>query len=71
MAKKRINWAIILVVLIGILVLGMTAYGVRKWQRSRWANEGLALGTRAFEEKNWSEAAAQFGRYLAREQEGY
>ncbi|MCF7957012.1 MAG: tetratricopeptide repeat protein [Phycisphaerae bacterium] len=65
MPGKRINWNVILVVIIGLTILVGTAIGLRQWQRSRNASEGLKYGTAAYEEGRWSEAASQLGRYVA------
>ncbi len=65
MARVRINWILIVVVVIGMVVLAGTAIWLRHWNRSGRASAGLTLGTEAFDEENWTEAAIQFGRYLS------
>ena len=65
MPKKYFNWKLAIVLVIGLVVLGATAYGLRKWQRSRRAEQGLVLGNKAYDQQNWEEAAKNLGRYLA------
>jgi len=64
MAGRYFNWKLAIVLLIGVIALGITAFGLRQWQRSTRAEEGLRLGNEAFETQNWEEAAKQFGRYV-------
>ena len=65
MARKRFNWQLLVVVLVGLVVLAAAAFGVRRWQRSSRASEGLRLGNLAFEEGRWQEAASELGKHLA------
>ena len=65
MAGRYFNWKLAIVLLIGLVVLGTTAFGLRKWQKSRRAEQGLVLGNKAYDEHNWEEAAKQLGRHLA------
>jgi len=65
MPKRYFNWKLIILLVIGLLVLGITAYGLRQWQRGRRAERGLVLGNKAYNEQNWEEAAKNLGRYLA------
>ncbi|MHC5061272.1 MAG: tetratricopeptide repeat protein [Planctomycetota bacterium] len=62
--KRKINWKLILVIVISLVVLSITAYGLRKWNRLNRAEAGLELGTRAYENSQWGEAAQQLGKYL-------
>jgi tetratricopeptide (TPR) repeat protein len=64
MASRYFNWKLAIVLLIGLVVLGTTAFGLRKWQKSRRAEQGLVLGNKAYDEHRWEEAANQLGRYL-------
>ncbi len=64
MAGRYFNWKLAIVLLIGLVVLGTTAFGLRKWQKSRRAEQGLVLGNKAYDEHRWEEAANQLGRYL-------
>jgi tetratricopeptide (TPR) repeat protein len=45
-------------------MLGSSAYVLRKWHRSRRAEQGLILGNKAYQEHRWEEAANQLGRYV-------
>lgn len=65
MPKRYFNWKLAIVLVIGFVVLGVTAYGLRQWQRSRRAERGLALGNKAYDEQKWEEAVGNLGRYLA------
>ncbi len=65
MPRRYFNWKLIFVLVIGFVVLGITAYGLRQWQRSRRADRGLILGNKAYNENKWEEAARNLGRYLA------
>ncbi len=62
--SAKINWKLMLVVLISLVVLGITAYGLRKWNRLHRAETGLELGSKAYENAQWAEAAQNLGRYL-------
>jgi tetratricopeptide (TPR) repeat protein len=64
MASRYFNWKLAIVLLIGLVVLGTTAFGLRQWQKSRRSEQGLVLGNKAYEEHRWEEAAKQLGRYL-------
>jgi len=61
----KINWKLIIVLVIGLIVLGITAYGLRRWNRLHRAEAGLELGNRAYEDAQWTEAAQHLGGYLA------
>ena len=65
MAKRYFNWKLAIVLVVGLVVLGITAYGLRQWQRSRGAERGLEAGNKAYNEQKWEEAVRNLGRYLA------
>jgi len=69
MAKRYFNWKLAIVLVIGVVVLGITAFGLRQWQRAGRAERGLILGNKAYEEHEWGEAAKELGRYLAVKQD--
>jgi tetratricopeptide (TPR) repeat protein len=69
MPRRYFNWKLAMVLLIGTVVLGATAFGLRKWRRTNRAEDGLVLGNEAYNEHKWEEAAMNFGRYIAVEQE--
>jgi tetratricopeptide (TPR) repeat protein len=64
MAKRYFNWKLAIVLLIGLVVLGATAFGLRQWQKRGRAENGLALGNKAYSEHRWEDAARDLGRYL-------
>ena len=64
MAGRYFNWKLAIVLLMGLIVLGTTAFGLRQWQRSRRTEQGLVLGNKAYDEHRWEEATKQLGRYL-------
>jgi tetratricopeptide (TPR) repeat protein len=63
--RNRINWKLIIVLLIGLCVLSITGYGLHQWQRSRRAESGLSMGNKAYAEQQWEAATRHLGRYLA------
>ena len=65
MARRRINWTLIIVLIIAVVVVCITVYGLRQWNRSHRAQSGLRLGNEAYASKQWDEAAANLGKYLA------
>ena len=71
MAKRYFNWKLAIVLIISMAVLGVTAFGLRQWQRTNRADQGLILGNKAFDEQKWKEAAENLGRYLAIEQNDF
>lgn len=60
----KINWKLIIVLVISLVVLGVTVYGLRRWNRLHRAEAGLELGNKAYEDAQWVEAAQNLGRYL-------
>ncbi len=68
MPRRYFNWKLAIVLIISICVLGVTAVGLRQWQRTNRADQGLILGNKAYDEQKWDEAVENFGRYLAIEQ---
>ena len=65
MPRKYFNWKLAIVLLLGFIVLGVTAFGLRKWRKMNSAENALALGNQAYSEPNWLDAARYFGRYLS------
>jgi len=65
MAKRYFNWKLAIVLVIGLVVLGATAFGLRQWRRSRRAESGLEVGLKAYNAHRWEQAARNLGRYLA------
>ena len=54
---------------IGVVVLGTTVFGLRQWRRTNKAEQAFILGNEAYEEHRWEEAAQNLGRYLALERD--
>jgi tetratricopeptide (TPR) repeat protein len=69
MRGKYFNWKLAAVLVIGVIVLGVTAFTLRKWQRSRLAYGALERGNKAFDECRWEEAAKELGGYIGLHQE--
>jgi len=65
MPTRYFNWKLASVCVIGLAVLGATAFVLRQWQRSHRAERARELGYKAYDEHNWQEAARDLGRYLA------
>ena len=65
MPRRYFNWKLAIVLVISLVVLGVSAYGLRQWRRSGRAEEGLELGTKAYDEGRWENAADNLGRYLS------
>lgn len=65
MPKKYFNWKLASILLIGFVVLAVTAVGLRKWQRDRMAYTSLQKGNAAYEKEQWREATKYLGRYIA------
>ena len=65
MPRRYFNWKLAIVLLIGVVVLAITAYGLRQWRRTGRSERGLILGNKAYDEKNYQDAATQLGHYLA------
>ena len=69
MPGRYFNWKLAIVLVIGLVVLAATAFGLRQWQRTNRAEQGLSLGNKAYEEERWEEAASQLGRYISIQRE--
>jgi tetratricopeptide (TPR) repeat protein len=64
MPVRYFNWKLAIVLFIGLVVLGVGAFGLRRWRRTNKADQGLVLGNQAYDEHRWEEAAENLGRYL-------
>ncbi len=64
MARRYFNWKLAIVLVVGLTVLGVTAYGLRQWQKETRAERGLESGIRAYELQDYEEAARSLGRYV-------
>ncbi len=65
MPRRYFNWKLAIVLLLSLIVLGVTTFGLRKWRKMNSAENALAKGNQAYSEPNWQDAASYFGRYLA------
>ena len=57
-----------IVLVISLVVLGISAFGLRQWRRTNRAEQGLILGNKAYDEQRWEDAAEHLGNYVALEQ---
>lgn len=64
MARRYFNWKLAIVLIVGVMVLGVTAYVLRQWQKETRAERGLELGNKAYEEQRYEEAVSYLGRYV-------
>jgi len=68
MPGRYFNWKLAIVLVISLIVLGVSAFGLRQWRRANRAEQGLILGNKAYEEQRWEDAAEHLGDYIALEQ---
>jgi len=69
MPTRYFNWKLAIVLLMGLVVLGVGAYGLRRWNTSNRSEHALVLGNEAYDQHRWEDAAEQLGRYLIAERE--
>ena len=69
MPGRYFNWKLAVVLVMSLIVLGVSAFGLRKWRRANRAEQGLVLGNQAYEEHKWEQAAEHLGRYIALERD--
>ena len=65
MARRYFNWKLAVVLVLGVSMLGVTAFGLRKWQKSQKSDIAYEKGNKAFDEHRWDEAASDIGRYIS------
>jgi tetratricopeptide (TPR) repeat protein len=63
--SRRFNWTLALVLVLGIAVLGISAFALRSWRRQYLATSALGKGVAAYEARDWATAAREIGRYCA------
>ena len=68
MPGRYFNWKLAIVLVISLIVLGVSAFGLRQWRRANRAEQGFILGNTAYDEHRWEDAAEHLGRYIALEQ---
>ena len=67
MPGRYFNWKLAIVLVISLIVLGVSAFGLRQWRRTNRAEQGLILGNKAYDEHRWEDAAEHLGSYIALE----
>lgn len=65
MSARYFNWKLAIVLVISMAVLGVGAFSLRQWRKAGRADRGLKLGSRAYDEHRWDDAATHLGDYLA------
>ena len=65
MPQRYFNWKLAIVLVIGFVILGSIAFGLRQWQKANRAEQGLVLGNKAYDEQRWEDAARDLGKYLS------
>lgn len=65
MKKRHFNWKAVIVLVISLVVLVVTVFGLRQWQRNRLAYTARQAGLKAYENRLWENAVTNLGRYLA------
>jgi len=61
----RINWKLIIVLILAVAALVVTGTGLRKYHRTKRSEMGLSQGLAAYEAGQWAQAATNLGHYLA------
>ncbi len=64
MAMRYFNWKLAIVLFVAAVVFAVAAVTLHRWQKSMRAEQALPRAQKAYEQKDWDEAAVQFGRYL-------
>ena len=65
MSVQRFNLKLLIIILVGMGVLGITAGGLRTWQKNRMAVGRLSSGNKAYDAGQWEIAVADLGKYIA------
>ena len=61
--SRRFNWTLALVLVLGIAVLGISAFALRSWRRQYLATSAREKGLAAYQARDWTAAARELGRY--------
>jgi tetratricopeptide (TPR) repeat protein len=69
MPARYFNWKLAIVLAISLIVLGVSAFGLRQWRRTNRAGQSLILGNKAYDQHRWKDAAEQLGIYIALERD--
>ena len=64
MATRYFNWKLAIVLVVAAAVFVVAAGTLHHWQKRLRAEQALARAEKAYEQKNWDEAADQYGRHL-------
>lgn len=65
MAARYFNWKLAIVLFVAAVVFVIAVFGLHRWQKTTKAEQALPRGQKAFDARQWDEAADQLGRYLA------
>jgi len=69
MAMRYFNWKLAIVLIVASVVFGISVYALHHWQTSTKASQALPRGLKAYDAKNWDQAAEQLGIYIGRNSE--
>ena len=69
MPGRYFNWKLAIVLVISLVVLGVSAFGLRQWRRTNRAEQSFILGNKAYDEHRWEDAAEHLGKYIALERD--
>jgi tetratricopeptide (TPR) repeat protein len=69
MPGRYFNWKLAVVLVISLVVLGISAFGLRQWRRTNRAEQSFILGNKAYDEHRWEDAAEHLGKYIALERD--
>jgi len=69
MPGRYFNWKLAIVLVISLVVLGISAFGLRQWRRTNRAEQSFILGNKAYDEHRWEDAAEHLGSYIALERD--
>ena len=66
MAKRYFNWKFAVILLLIFVALGVSAVSLRQWYRTSRSEKAYRNGLEAYEQGDWSRAASELGRYIAK-----
>ncbi len=65
MPRRYFNWKLAVVLIIGTVVVGGTAFGIRNWRVKNSAQKALERGLEEYAANDWNSAAADLGKYIS------
>jgi len=65
MAKIRINWPLVTVIVVAFVMVVLVASALRKWQLNRMGLKARQAGLTAWQQQNWEDAAKNLSAYLS------